>query len=101
MLLRTEPGTELVVRVSKAPVGACARTSGEAVVRCVPAGDGPADGEYVGRDAGGVVTAFAYGGGLEVAVGGPTASAGVPAAPTGLTTEQLRSAAGAVLDAIA
>jgi hypothetical protein len=95
----TKPGTELVVRVSEAAVGACARTSGEAVSRCVAAG--PADGEYVGTDAAGTETAFAYGGGYEVAVGGPTASAGVPATPTGLTTEQLQSAAGALLDAIA
>ena len=31
----TRPGTEQVVRVSKAAAGACARTSGEAVSRCV------------------------------------------------------------------
>ncbi|WP_447153662.1 hypothetical protein [Nakamurella sp. GG22] len=97
----TGPGTELVVRVSKAAAGACARASGEAVSRCVAAGDGQsAEGEYVGTDAAGTVTAFAYGDGFEVAVGGPTASAGVPAAPTGLTTAQLQSAAGALLDAI-
>ncbi len=97
----TSPGTELVVRVSKTAAGACARASGEAGSRCVAAGGGQsAEGEYVGTDAAGAVTAFAYGGGLEVAVGGPTASAGVPAAPAGLTTAQLQSAAGALLDAI-
>lgn len=101
MLPGARPGTELVVRVSKAEVGACARASGEAVSRCIAAGDGqPGDGRYVGTDSAGSTTAFAYGGGYEVAVGGPTPSAGVPASPTGLTTAQLQSAAGALLEAV-
>ena len=96
-LAGTAPGTVLLVRVSKAEPGACARGVGEAGVRCVPRGAGV----YVSTDGGGTPTAFAYGNGNEVVVGGslPTSSGAAPAA-SGLSADQLVAAAQAVLGAL-
>lgn len=85
----------LVVRVSRAAPGACAVSRGEAGSACTPKGAG-----YLGVDAGGGPTAYAYGNGYQVSVGGPPPSAGAIPVPSGLTADQAATAAAAVLGAL-
>jgi len=92
-------GGSLVVTVITAQPGACASGSSttdvtESGVRCVSQGSG----RYLSTDTGGEQTAYAYGGGLEVAVGKDLLGTGLPAgAPVG--ADQLLAAAQAVLGA--
>jgi hypothetical protein len=98
-------GAPVIVRISRAEVGACARgtsegSATEAGSRCVPKGTG----QYLVTDPSGTPTAYAYGNGLEVVVGpdlSPTgALPGSPLTPKqSLTPEQLLAAAAAVLGA--
>jgi hypothetical protein len=98
-------GAPVIVRISRAEVGACARgtsegSATEAGSRCVPKGAG----QYLVTDPSGAPIAYAYGNGLEVAVGpdlSPTgALPGSPLTPKqSLTPEQLLAAAAAVLGA--
>jgi len=98
-------GAPVIVRISRAEVGACARgtsegSATEAGSRCMPKGAG----QYLVTDPSGAPIAYAYGNGLEVAVGpdlSPTgALPGSPLTPKqSLTPEQLLAAAAAVLGA--
>ena len=98
-------GAPVIVRISRAEVGARARgtsegSATEAGSRCVPKGAG----QYLVTDPSGAPIAYAYGNGLEVAVGpdlSPTgALPGSPLTPKqSLTPEQLLAAAAAVLGA--
>ena len=98
-------GAPVIVRISRAEVGACARgtsegSATEAGSRCMPKGAG----QYLVTDPSGAPIAYAYGNGLEVAVWpdlSPTgALPGSPLTPKqSLTPEQLLAAAAAVLGA--
>ena len=98
-------GAPVIVRISRAEVGACARgtsevSATEAGSRCVPKGAG----QYLVTDPSGAPIAYAYGNGLEVAVGPDLSTTGaLPRSPLtpkqSLTPEQLLAAAAAVLGA--
>jgi len=98
-------GAPVIVRISRAEVGACARgtsevSATEAGSRCVPKGAG----QYLVTDPSGAPIAYAYGNGLEVAVGPDLSPTGaLPRSPLtpkqSLTPEQLLAAAAAVLGA--
>jgi hypothetical protein len=93
-LAGTAPDTQLVVRVTRADPGACARSASETGARCVARGGD----QYVSNDAGNL-SVYAYGTGYEVEVGGRPAT-GIAPIPSGLTADQLSAAAGAVLGAL-
>lgn len=91
-------GGSLVVRISKAPAGACAGGSAgatEAGTRCVPQGAG----RYLSTDLSGSQTAYAYANGLEVAVARDHSGTGPPHGDQ-LTADQLLATAQAVLGAL-
>ena len=90
VLTGTEPGTVLVVRVSAAEPGACLADIAEPCA--LQSGD-----VYLAVDAAGADTAFVYGNGFEVAVGGWPAVGDSVAIGSGLTTDELVAAAQAVL----
>ena len=92
-LLTAPPTRVLMVQVTKADPGSCARSAGEAAVLCVPRSDGA----YVSTNGGGMATAFAYGNGYQVQVGAPNAPGTAAPTGTGLTADQLVAAAQAVL----
>ncbi len=90
-------GGSLVVTVVTAKPGACASGSSnldatETGIRCVSQGSG----RYLSTDAGGMQTAYAYAGGLGVAVGKDQSGSGLPEGDP-LTADQLLAAAQAVL----
>ncbi len=92
-------GGSLVVTVAVAPPGACASTSStndviETAIRCVSQGAG----RYLSTDSGGGQTAYAYGNGLEVAVGKDRSPGALPEGDP-LSADQLLAAAQAVLAA--
>lgn len=93
-LAGTAPDTQLVVRVTRADPGACARSASETGARCVARG---AD-QYVSNDAGNL-SVYAYGNGYEVEVGGRPAT-GIAPVPSGLDADQLSVAAAAVLGSL-
>ena len=86
----TEPGTVLVVRVSAAEPGACLTDLADPCALQSGA-------VYLAADAAGVDTAYVYGNGFEVAVGGWPAVGDSVAVLSGLTTDELVAAAQAVL----
>lgn len=90
----TAPDTQLVVRVTRADPGACARSASETGARCVARGGD----QYVSNDEGNL-SVYAYGNGYEVEVGGRPAT-GIAPIPSGLTADQLSVAAAAVLGAL-
>ena len=90
VLAGTEPGTVLVVRVSTAEPGACLTDlAGPCALQ--------SGAVYLAADAAGVDTAYVYGNGFEVAVGGWPAVGDSVAIGSGLTTDELVAAAQAVL----
>jgi len=93
-------GGSLVVTVVTAKPGACASGSSnlddtETGTRCVSQGSG----RYLSTDAGGTQTAYAYAGGLEVAVRKDQSGSGLPEGDP-VTEDQLLVAAQAVLGAL-
>jgi hypothetical protein len=93
-------GGSLVVTVVTAKPGACASGSSslddtETGIRCVSKGSG----RYLSTDAGGMQTAYAYAGGLEVAVRKDQSGSGLPEGDP-VTEDQLLAAAEAVLGAL-
>jgi hypothetical protein len=98
-------GAPVIVRISRAEVGACARgtsevSATEAGSRCVPKGAG----QYLVTDPSGAPIAYAYGNGLEVAVGPDLSPTGaLPRSPhtpkISLPPELLVGAPAAVLGA--
>jgi len=93
-LAGTAPDTQLVVRVIRADPGACARSASETGAKCVARGGD----QYVSND-GGNLSVYAYGNGYEVEVGGRPAT-GIAPIPSGLTADQLATAAAAVLSTL-
>jgi hypothetical protein len=90
-LTGTTPDTQLVVRVTRAEPGACAQSSSETGAGCVARGGD----QYVSNDEGNL-SVYAYGNGYQVEVGGRPAT-GIAPIPSGLSADQLSSAAAAVL----
>lgn len=93
-------GGSLVVTVVTAKPGACASGSSnldatETGIRCVSQGSG----RYLSTDAGGTQTAYAYAGGLGVAVGKDQSGSRLPEGDP-VTEDQLLAAAQAVLGAL-
>jgi hypothetical protein len=84
--------TGLVVRISRADPGACTAADPATGERC----GSREDGTYLAADGPAGPTAYAYGNGDEVAIGGSADTGAVP----GLTAEQLAAAARAVLGAL-
>lgn len=90
-LAGSAPDTQLVVRLTRADPGACARSASATGARCVARGGD----QYVSNDVGNL-SVYAYGGGYQVEVGGRPATDSAPI-PSGLTADQLSAAAAAVL----
>ena len=93
-------GGSLVVTVVTAKPGACASVASnldatETGIRCVSQGSG----RYLSTAAGGTQTAYAYAGGLGVAVGKDQSGSGLPEGDP-VTEDQLLAAAEAVLGAL-
>ncbi len=93
-LAGTAPDTQLVVRVIRAEPSACAQSASETGAKCVARGGD----QYVSND-GGNLSVYAYGNGYEVEVGGRPAT-GIAPIPSGLTADQLATAAAAVLSTL-